>query len=312
VKTNSAAYGGPAWSPRTRPHTEELGSLWAACGVGSEWAPLRAVLLHRPGAELAVEDFDAAQMLGAPDPSSAALEHDALAAAYRAQGVRVDYVEPAERPPPNLVFVADLMFMTPAGAIVARPASTVRAGEERWVARRLADLGVPILRTVSGDGVFEGADAMFLDATTVVIGLGPRTNLEGARQVAQTLSEQNIGAIFVDVPADAMHLMGQFRILDRDLAYVRADLPGPALTDALRLRGYEVRAFPDVGEMERGSAHNFVTLAPRRILMPAGNPVSEAEYRSAGVECITVGVAELGKAAGSIGCMSGVVHRERG
>jgi len=45
-----------------------------------------------------------------------------------------------------LMFVSDLMFMTPEGAVLARPASTVRAGEERWVARRLAELGVPILK----------------------------------------------------------------------------------------------------------------------------------------------------------------------
>ena len=48
------------------------------------------------------------------------------------------------------MFVADLMFMTPEGAILGRPASTVRAGEERLVARRLAELGVPILRVVRG------------------------------------------------------------------------------------------------------------------------------------------------------------------
>lgn len=49
-----------------------------------------------------------------------------------------------------------------------------------------------------------------------------------------------------------------------------------------------------------GFAHNFVTLGPRRILMPAGRPVSEASYRDAGVECHTVAVDELIKAAGEI------------
>ena len=40
---------------------------------------------------------------------------------------------------PNLMFCADLFVMTPQGAILARPASDVRAGEERWVARGLAE-----------------------------------------------------------------------------------------------------------------------------------------------------------------------------
>src|SRR3546814_2569119 len=87
------------------------------------------------------------------------------------------------------MFCADLFVMTPEGAILARPASTVRAGEERWVARRLADLGVPILRTLTGTAVFEGADLMWLDPRTAMIGLGLRTNEEAASQIATTLEE---------------------------------------------------------------------------------------------------------------------------
>jgi arginine deiminase len=44
--------------------------------------------------------------------------------------------------------------------------------------------------------------------------------------------------------------------------------------------------------------------------MPAGNPVSQAFYEKLGVECLTVEVGELGKAAGSIGCLTGVLERE--
>jgi arginine deiminase len=208
------------------------------------------------------------------------------------------------------MFVADLMLMTPAGAIVARPASTVRAGEERQVARRLADLGIPILRTVAGRGVFEGADAMFIDEKTAVIGRGLRTNDEGAAQVAATLREQGFDVVIMDQPHGAMHLMGQFRIVDRDLAYVRAGLTPWHLIDLLRGRGFDVRFFPDEDEMDRGQANNFVTLGPRRILMVAGNPITEAEYRSAGIDCVAVEVGELRKAAGAVGCLTGILHRD--
>jgi arginine deiminase len=305
-----AAYGGPGWSPRTRHHIAELGTVWATCGITAEWTTLRAVLLYRPGAELAVDDVNAAQMLDTPDTEAAAREHDALAEAYRAEGVAVHYVEPAEPPSPNLMFVADLMVMTPGGAIVARPASTVRAGEERWVARRLADLGVTILRTVAGHGVFEGADCMFIDETTAVIGRGLRTNDEGAAQVATTLREQGFDVVIVDQPHGAMHLMGQFRIVDRDLAYVRAGRTPWRLIELLRQRDIDVRFFPDDDEMDRGFAHNFVTLGPRRILMPAGNPITEADYRAADIACVTVAVGELRKAAGAVGCLTGILHRD--
>ncbi len=310
-RRDSAAYGGAGWSPRRSSLSEELGSIWAQCGVNSEWQTLRAVLLHRPGRELATStDPNAMQMMDAPDPVAAAAQHDTLADRYREHGVHVHLVEPAQRPPPNMMFVADLMFMTPAGAIIARPASTVRAGEERWVGRRIADMGVPILRSIGGRGVFEGADAMWLDPHTVVISVGLRTNAEGAAQVATTLREQNIDALIVDSPVGTMHLMGQFRIVDRDLALVaHGRFPWRGL-EALRERGYRVLFFPDDDEVARGAAANFVPLGPRRIVMPAGNPVSQRFYEEHGIACITVEIGELLKAAGAIGCLSGIVARD--
>jgi arginine deiminase len=309
---SAAAYGGPNWSPRTRTLREEIGSLWAGCGVASEWGPLRHVLLHRPDRELSgLGDPDEALMLAPVDAERATRQHDALADAYRAAGVEVSYVDPAVVPRPNQMFVADLVLMTPAGAIVARPASTVRAGEERWVARRLADLGVPILRTVGGAGTFEGADAMWLDAQTVIVGRGLRTNAAGAAQVAATLAELGVRTVEVDLPHGAMHLMGQVRIVDRDLAFVQAERTPWSAVFALRDHGYEVRYFPDEAEIRSGFAHNFVTLGPRRILLPAGNPASEHHYGEAcGITCVTVALDELIKAAGAVGCLSGVLTRD--
>jgi N-dimethylarginine dimethylaminohydrolase len=307
----TAAYGGAGWSPRTAPLRAELGSLWAGCGQQDEWGQLRAVLLHRPGAELAVPDPNGAQMLAPIDPALARAQHDRLAEAYRERDVRVDYVDPPGAPPPNLMFVADLVFMTPEGAIVARPASTVRAGEERWVARRLADLGVPILRSVRGAGTFEGADAAWLDPTTVLIGRGLRTNADGAAQVAGTLHELGIRAIVVDLPYGAMHLMGLLRFADRDLAIAWPGRLAVAAVEALRERGYRVAFLPEAPDAERSAALNFVTLAPRRILMTAGCGPIQRWYEDLGIKCDAVPIDELRKAAGGIGCLTGVIARER-
>lgn len=307
----AAAFGGDNFSPRTMSLQEEIGLLWQACGIRDECSTLRAILLHRPGSELAqLDDADTALMLSVPDAARAAAQHDELTAAYRAEGVDITFVEPALQPPPNQMFVADLMFMTPAGAIVGRPASTVRAGEERWVARRLADLGIPILRSIGGAGTFEGADAMWLDHETVLLGRGLRTNRSGAAQVSATLAELQVRTIEVDLSQEAMHLMGQIRIVDRDLAFVVAGHTPWFAVAALRDRGYDVQPFPDPAEMHNGFAHNFVTLAPRRILMPAGNPRSQARYEDLGITCRTVPTDELLKAAGGIGCLTGVLRRD--
>ncbi len=309
-QTPPAAYGGAGWSPRSEPLRSEIGRLWTACGVESEWAPLRAVLLHRPGPEWeALEDANALQMLQVPDPALARRQHDALAQAYRDAGVTVYAVEPPTVPPPNLLFVADLLFMTPEGAILARPASTVRAGEERWVARRLAELGIPILQSVHGTGTFEGADAAWLDARSVLLATGLRTNAEGAAQVAGLLGQMGVQVIYTELPPGTMHLMGQLRFADRDLAIIWPGRVPAVVVGALEERGYTVLEPPSEEELVQGMALNFVTLGPRRILMPAGNPVTQAAYERAGIICHTLEVSELAKAAGGIGCMSGILWR---
>jgi N-dimethylarginine dimethylaminohydrolase len=107
-----------------------------------------------------------------------------------------------------------------------------------------------------------------------------------------------------------MHLMGSIRIVDNDLAFVRSGgVPWTAI-EVLRQHGYEVRFFPSEDEMTNGMGHNFVTLAPRKVLMPAGNPLTEEALNEAGVTTVIVDVGEIAKAAGAIGCLSGILSRE--
>jgi len=306
------ALGGPGWPPRPTSLREELGSLWGGCGIDSEWRPLESILLHRPGREVEAVERDpaASLMLAFPEPGTLQAQHDALAQCFRTQGVTVHYVDPPVIPPPNQMFAADLLAMTPEGAILGRPASEVRAGEERWVASTLAQLGVPILRAVRGTGTFEGADLMWIRPDLALLAQGIRTNAEGADQVTSTLREMGVTVHRTHLPPGTMHLMGQLRIMDSDLAVAwRGRLPQDAV-DLLAEAGFVVRFLPDEEEARRGFALNSVTLGPRRILMPAGNPVSQAFFQDLGVECVTVQVGELGKAAGSIGCLTGVLDRE--
>ena len=306
-----AAYGGPGWSGRATTLRQEIGSHWRACGQSNEWGQLREVLLHCPGPELKLEeDANAAQMVAPPDPVRAPAQHELMAQAYRDAGVTVHALEPGGPVRPNQMFIADLLFMTPEGAILARPASSVRAGEEVEVQRRLAALGIPILRNLRGAAVFEGADAMWLDAETVLIGRGHRTNDEAIGQVTGVLGEMGVAAIAVDLPFGTMHLMGMLRILDRDLAVAWPRRTPYAAVEALRARGCRVEFIPDEMEAGAGKALNLVTLGPRRVLMPAGNGKTRAFYESLGVACTLVEVDELGKAAGSIGCLTGVLKRD--
>jgi len=308
----SAAYGGDNWSPRDASHAEENGSLWRACGIDSEWRKLESVLLHCPGEELHTshDDPEAVQMLDKVDLGRAREEHSTMVEAYRDQGVEVHFVEPEQPCQPNLMFCADLFVMTPQGAILARPASTVRAGEERQLARRLAGLGVPILKTLTGTATFEGADLMWVDAETAIVGRGLRTNDAAIAQLRTLLAELGVDLFAVDSPFGIMHFMSLLRIVDRDLAICWPRRTPHQCVRLLQERGYEVRFPPFVDDSASYRGINFVTLGPRRILMVDGLPEVRGWFEKLGIECLVTPTDELTRAAGNVGCLTGILHRK--
>ena len=310
--TTDATYGGPGWRPRSRPHHEELdGSTWSACGLSSEVGPLRQVVLAWPGSELELkEPPDRWLMLRRPDLPRLQAQCEALAAAYERHGVRVHIARPDRPPRPNHIFQRDLFFMTPEGAGLGRPAAQQRAGEERVVAETLARLGVPILRTLRGCATFEGADALWLDDRTVLVGVGLRTNQAAFEVLASVLAE--VGAVAVPVPMPSsgiQHLLGVVNFVDRDLAALRPAISLPGLRERLEAAGVQAIELRESDEVRSRGALNFVTLEPRKLLMPADCPRTRARYEAEGIEVHEADVSEYLAAAGGIGCATGILER---
>lgn len=309
-----ATYGGPAWARRVESHADEVaaGKGWARCGVASEVAPLREVMLSWPGEALGrVTDLERNLMLAPVDLTRARAQTEALASCYEALGVRVHMVREAAAPP-NFIFMRDVFFMTPEGAVLARMAGTARAGEERLAAAALASRGFPILLTPRGHATFEGADALWLDARTVLIGRGRRTNRAGVEAVARLLADMGVSATEIVLPPGTQHLLGVVNFIDVNLAAVRSDRPVDALRRVLLERGIEPLVLEADDEVRRGLAMNFVTIGPRVIVMPAGCPVARRRLEGAGVTCHEVEVSEALHAAGGIGCLTGIVRRGGG
>ncbi len=306
---SSSAYGGDGWSQRLRTHADDMGPMWQG-GIDSEWRPLRQVLLRRPGVELEAEDFDAAQQLEPLDLAKAKAEHDQLAEAYAAAQVQVLQTPDVPNPTPNRMFCADLFVMTPQGAILARPASTVRAGEEVATAAALAAAHVPILRTLTGTATFEGADLIWLTPSHALIGRGLRTNQAAIDQISALFDELGWRLTAVDMPFGTMHLMGMLRIPDKDIAICWPRRTPHAAVMALREAGYRTEYLPDEDAAQANRALNFVTLGPGRVLMPTGNQAYKTWYETLGIEVLETPMFELRKAAGAVGCLTGIVARD--
>ena len=222
VSILSAAYGGEQWSPRVAAMTEDMASTWGDWGSPPRSADCTRCCCAGPVlSSMRSIDFDAMQMRSdlCPERRARATRR------ARRRLPRGRRRRPLRRTrtidKPNAMFVRDLMLMTPEGAIVTRPASTVRAGEERLVAEALARLGVPILMSVHGRGPSRAPTSSGSTSDLCFLAEGLRTNEEGADQVERMLREIGVADVVrVGLPHGAMHLDGLLAIIDRDLAVV--------------------------------------------------------------------------------------------
>ena len=311
---SEATNGGAGWRARSEEHADEVaaGRIWAAHQVCSEVAPLQAVLLADPGEELrGLGDPEEQLMLGAVDLGRLRSQTDAIEAFFASRGVVVHRWRPPVAPPPNWIFQRDLFFMTPEGAVLARPAAPQRAGEERFVQAELANLGVPIRASLRGGATFEGADALWLDPRCVLVGVGRRTNRAGFEAVATELRAQGVEALQVPVPLGVQHLLGLVNFIDRDLAAVHGGLAPVELTELLERRGIELLRAPPGEELSLFRGMNFVTLAPREVVMPTRAPRFRAAMEARGTHCWELDVSEYLQAAGGLACLTGILARER-
>jgi N-dimethylarginine dimethylaminohydrolase len=268
------------------------------------------VVLHWPGAELNFTGSPNHQlMLAQPDLDRIRRQTEGLAAIYERAGVTVHLANLREPPPPNFLFQRDLFWATPQGVVLARPAARQRAGEERCMARVLAGLAVPVLFHPFGAATFEGADALWLDPATVLLGGGVRTNRAAVAQLRGLLAGMGVEVLEVPLPAGVQHLLGVVNFVDRDLAVVNGGRMTTQLTGLLTGRGIRQIVLEPDAELTAGLGMNFVTLAPRRLLMPAGCPGIRARFRSEGLEVLEAEIGEYRKAAGGIGCVTGVLRR---
>ncbi len=304
------AIPGERWFPKETNFINDIEEYWGDWGVCSEVEQLKAVLMRRPGKE--IENFDAKEMRFSDEQIDVDLirkQHDDIANIYKQHGVKVFYVENQREDRPNSIFCRDLMFMTPEGAIITRPGMAARRGEERYIAESLAKLGVPILRTITGDGIFEGANAMWVDRYTCVLSTGSRCNRSGYEQVETELKRMGVNVIHMQQPFSNIHIDGLMNPASNDTILVHASQVPYDVLDILKKKGYKILEAPSLTEVRNTFACNFVALKPGLIVMPKGNPKTQELLEENGINVIPVDISEITKGRGAMHCITAYLKR---
>jgi N-dimethylarginine dimethylaminohydrolase len=269
------------------------------------------VLLRRPGEEIDnIQNPEEYRWLEVMDPGAAREQHDALAGAFQDNDVSVHYVDRMRSDRPNAVFMRDNVLMTPEGAVVGRQAMSCRRGEERYAAEALSRLGVPILHTVCGTGIFETACCLWVDAGTVLLGSGNRANYEGCRQLEETLATIGVeNFIYLQIPYGYAHIDSLVSFIEETTALFDPSRLPWDVWSALSGLGIRLLEAPSPEET-RQLALNLVCLEPGKVLLAAGFPETRAFLENLDIAVMEVEVSELRKGWGSLHCMTAVLKRD--
>jgi N-dimethylarginine dimethylaminohydrolase len=277
-------------------------------GSQSMVEPLRRVLVKRPEPCFAAGDPALWHYQGRPDLQAAWAEHDALSATLRAAGAEVILHDEPQPDRADAIFVFDPALVCDAGAILLQMGKALRRGEEAAMGRRFEALGIPILAALHGEARAEGGDLLWIDHDTLAVGLGFRTNAEGARQLGEALRPHGVTVIPVELPcytgAEAcLHLLSLISLVDHDLAVVHSPLLSVPFFQLLQRRGIRLLEIPAEEFATMGT--NVLALAPRRCLMLEGNPGTKRLLEQAGCEVLTYRGNEISlKAEGGPTCLT--------
>ena len=307
---------------------DDLKANWGEeWGIKSAFGKIRKIMVCKPGAEqkdkLISKDYQLFNLPEGPtDPDKLQEEHRSLVKALEAEGIEVVYLE-SKRPfigtygiPLRTAPYTRETIMVRGGAIIERPAPAYKKGLEVFHAKRLMELGCPILHTIHGKGSFEASNMVWIDDTSVILSVGLRGNMEGLRQVEHILRGLGVEDIHVaHLPGylySRKHQVGgSSGIFHLDMtfgmAYHKIGVlwPGGVGYETilwLESKGVDLIEVSD--EELHTCAPNLLPIAPKKVIVSAFNLKMTEELRKRGIEVIELDLSEFAKGGGGPTCMT--------
>ncbi len=210
------------------------------------------------------------------------------------------------------IYTRDSILVSPKGLILCNMGRATRTPEATENAAVYTRLGHTVAGQITSPGTLEGGDFIWLDEHHAAVGLGPRTNEEGIRQLQDILGADV--ELFVvklpdpDHPDDVLHLMSIISPIDKDLAVIYRPFMPEDFIFWLEQLGM---AFVDVPEEEYlPMGCNVLAIAPRSALMLENLPGVKARLEAAGCAVATYAGLEISrKGEGGPTCLTRPLQR---
>ena len=231
----------------------------------------------------------------APCADRARAEHTALRQALRREGVEVIEIGQDSALSMDAVYTHDASFLCDEGIVILNMGKDNRAPEPGLHEALFREMGVPIVGRIEAPARVEGGDLVWLDSRTLLVGIGFRTNTEGAVQLARLLG-QGVEVIQAPLPYGSgpqhcLHLMSLLSVLGPE--HILADLPSLAVGTVELLHKTGWRLVEICGDERATFGCNVLSLGERRVLALEENLGTNRRMREAGFTVVTVSGREL-------------------
>jgi arginine deiminase len=264
-------------------------------GCQSMYAPIRRMALKHPRQAFIDQKNLEAQWqslfyFGCPDFENSLAEYEKFVSVLEQFDFEIHYAPEDDSTSLDSLYVHDPLVISDRGAILCSMGKAARTPEPAAAQKYLAEMGVPVLGKITGEGKLEGGDVLWVGERTLAVGQGFRTNAEGLRQLHVLLDDSADEIFPVQLPywtgpQDCLHLLSFISIVDEDLAVVYSRLMPVPFREWLLERGFQFVEVPDEEYDSLGC--NVLAVAPRKCVMLAGNPVTKKRLEEAGAQVWT-------------------------
>lgn len=223
----------------------------------------------------------------AVDTVLAARQYTIYQEAVASAGWRVHEVEAAPEHPDS-VFVEDAVVVCEDLAVLTRSGAEGRRGEVDGVEASVRMLGLRVAR-IEAPGTLDGGDVLQV-GSTVYVGVGRRTNVEGAVQLEQLLKLLGREVVHVGM-GGALHLKSAVTVLPDGALVGLADL-------------VEADVLPPVRRVSKGSGAHVLALGGRDVLVSAAAHETIQQLTADRWRVVPVDISEFEKLEAYVTCLS--------
>ena len=285
--------------------------------VLNEFSQIKEVALRSPLSgfiddEKLSTEWEALRFHSKPDISQATIEYNYFRDLLQDDGINIIDLPSSKLLTIDSIYTRDSILISQEGLILCNMGRSSRTPEAMENFNTLASQGYEISGQIEAPGTLEGGDFIWIDDHHAAVGLGPRTNAEGIRQLKEILgSSVELHVVMLPEPKhpdDVLHLMSIISPLDKDLALIYKPFMPISFLNWLSNLGIK---FVEVSDNEYPlMGCNVLATSPRSIIMLEQLPGVQSDLERAGCKIRTYKGIEISrKGEGGPTCLTRPLKR---